>query len=65
MYVLSGQFLQVALAGWGSRRQTLRDLVANWTLMHAAIILPLSYLEKATLQWDNFRSRLQHVDDPE
>ena len=33
--------------------------------MHAAIILPLSYLEKATLEWDNFRSRLQHVDDPE
>ena len=33
--------------------------------MHAAIILPLSYLEKAALKWDNFRSRLQHVDDPE
>ena len=33
--------------------------------MHAAIILPLSYLEKATLEGDKFRSRLQHVDDPE
>ena len=33
--------------------------------MHAAIILPLSYLENATLEGDNFRSRLQHVDDPE
>ena len=47
-YVLSGQFLQVALVGWGSRRQTLCDLVANWTCM---LLLSYRCLTWKRLHW--------------